>query len=144
MTPSQEAVSAAIAAEHSAVYLYGIVEAFAAPTRRAEIAKYTAEHRAQRDALIGVLSAAGVQSPVAAAAYTPPEPVTDPVSAAKVAVVIEDDSAAAHRAVLSHGDGDGVRHLGTTGLGAAAVRAARWRVALGTSPVTAPFPGIRS
>lgn len=144
MTPSQEALSAAIAAEHSAIYLYGLVEAYAAPTRRSEVAKYTAEHRAQRDALSGVLSAAGVQAPVAAAAYTPPEPVVDPVTAAKVAVAIEDDTAAAHRAVLAKGDSDGVRHLGVTGLGGAAVRAARWRTALGVSPATVPFPGIRS
>lgn len=144
MTPSQEAVSAAIAAEHSAVYLYGLVEAYAAPTRRAEIAKYTAEHRAQRDALAVVLTTAGVPAPVAAAAYTPPEPVTDPITAAKVAAAIEDESAAAHRALLTQGDGDGVRHLGVTGLGAAAVRGARWRTALGVSPTTVPFPGIRS
>lgn len=144
MTPSQEAVSAAIAAEHSAIYLYGLIEAYAAPTRKAEVGKYVAEHRAQRDALSGVLTAGGAQAPVAAPSYTPPEPVVDPVTAARVAVVVEDDTAAAHRAVLSQGDGDGVRHLGVTGLGAAAVRAARWRVALNTSPVAGPFPGIRN
>ncbi|KXP12622.1 ferritin-like domain-containing protein [Tsukamurella pseudospumae] len=144
MTPAQEAVAAALTSEHAAVYLYGVVEAFAAPTRRAEIATYAAEHRAQRDALARVLSAAGVEVPVAAAAYNPPEPVTDPVSAAKVAAAAEDDSAAAHRGVLTHGDGDGVRHLGVTGLGGAAVRGARWRAALGVAPVTAPFPGIRT
>ncbi|KXO93620.1 ferritin-like domain-containing protein [Tsukamurella tyrosinosolvens] len=144
MTPAQDAVAAALTSEHAAVYLYGLVEAYAAPTRKAEIATYAAEHRSQRDALARVLSAAGVEVPVAAPAYTPPEPVTDPVSAAKVAAAVEDDAAAAHRNVLSQADGDGIRHLGVTGLGGAAVRGARWRVALGVSPVTTPFPGIRT
>ncbi len=144
MTPSQEAVAAAVKSEHAAVYLYGVVEAYAAPTRKAEIATYTAEHRSQRDALAAVLSAAGAEVPVAAPAYTPPEPVTDPVSAAKVAAAVEDDVAAAHRNVLTQSDGDGVRHLGVTGLGGAAVRGARWRAALGVSPVTTPFPGIHT
>ncbi|BDD83124.1 hypothetical protein TPB0596_28870 [Tsukamurella pulmonis] len=144
MTPAQEAVAAAVKSEHAAVYLYGLVEAYAAPTRRSEIATYAADHRAQRDALIRVLSAAGVEVPAAAPAYTPPETVTDPVSAAKVAAAAEDDVAAAHRNVLAHADGDGIRHLGVTGLGGAAVRGARWRVALGDSPVTTPFPGIRT
>ncbi|ADG78328.1 hypothetical protein TPAU25S_03247 [Tsukamurella paurometabola] len=144
MTPAQEAVVAALHAEYAAIYLYGVVDAYASPTRRADIAKFAAEHRAQRDALQTALGAAGVPVPVAAAAYAPPEPVTDPVSAAKVAAAIEDDSAAAYRGVLSRGDSDGLRHLGVTGLSAAAVRGARWRVALGVTPVTGPFPGIRS
>ncbi|CAM4039749.1 MULTISPECIES: ferritin-like domain-containing protein [Tsukamurella] len=144
MTPAQEAAVAALQAEYAAVYLYGVVDAYASPARRGEIAKYAAEHRAQRDSLVSALGGAGVQVPVAAPAYTPPEPVTDPVSAAKVAAAVEDDSAAAYRSLLSKGDSDGLRHLGVTGLGAAAVRGARWRVALGVTPVTGPFPGIRS
>ena len=46
MTPAQEAVAAAVKSEHAAVYLYGLVEAYAAPTRRSEIATYAADHRA--------------------------------------------------------------------------------------------------
>lgn len=144
MTPTEDALAAAITAEHAAVYLYGLVDAYAAATRKEEIATYTAEHRAQRDALARVLSAAGAEVPAAAPAYTPPEAVTDPLSAARVAAAVEDDVATAHRNVLAHADGDGVRHLGTSGLGDAAVRGARWRSALGQSPVTTPFPGIRS
>lgn len=144
MTPAQEAAAAALQAEYAAVYLYGVIDAYASPTRRSEIAKNVAEHRAQRDSLVAFLSGAGVQAPVAAPAYAPTEPVTDPVSAARVAAAVEDDSAAAYRALLSKGDGDGLRHLGVTGLGAAAVRGARWRVALGVAPVTGPFPGIRT
>ncbi len=144
MTPTQEAVAAAVTAEHAAVYLYGVVEAFAATNRKEEIATYTAEHRAQRDALARVLEAAGAQVPAAAPAYTPPRPVEDPVSAAEVAAAVEDDVAAAHRNLLAQADGDGIRHLGVTGLGGAAVRGARWRTALAVAPVTTPFPGIRT
>ncbi|GAB3125938.1 ferritin-like domain-containing protein [Tsukamurella serpentis] len=143
MSPSREALSAAIAAEHSAVYLYGLVEAYAAPARRAEISKYSAEHRAQREALSAALTAAGGQIPPAAPAYTPPEPVLDPVTAARVATAIEDDTAAAHRALLVRGDADPVRNLGVTGLSGAAVRGARWRLALGQPATATAFPGIR-
>ena len=38
-----------------------------------------------------------------------------------MAAAVEDDAAAAHRNVLSQADGDGIRHLGVTGLGGAAV-----------------------
>ncbi|WP_019203414.1 ferritin-like domain-containing protein [Tsukamurella sp. 1534] len=144
MTPSQEAVGAAIRAEHAAIYLYGVVDAYASPARKSDIATMTAEHRAQRDSLIAVLTAASVEVPAAAPGYTPPKPVADPVSAAELAAALEDDCAAAHRNLLSQGDGDGVRHLGVTGLGGAATRGARWRVALGVTPVGPPFPGIRT
>lgn len=142
MSP-REAVVAALQTEYAVVYLYGIVDAYASASRKTEIQTYTAQHRAQRDALAAVLRSDGGDVPSAAPAYDAPAPITDPVSAAKVAAALEDDCAAAYRSLLAQADGDGVRHLAVTGLSDSAVRGGRWRVALGEPPANGAFPGIR-
>ncbi|AOW92407.1 hypothetical protein BFN03_05965 [Rhodococcus sp. WMMA185] len=131
----------ALATEHAAVFAYGVVAAFSDPTRATQVAADAAAHRARRDSLTDTLTAAGLTAPAAAAGYTLPFPVVDPITAAQLAAQTEADIAVAWRAVVEHGETEDTRSLGVAALTDAAIREANWRVALGTDPVTDPFPG---
>jgi len=137
--PEQQSLVDALAAEHAAVFGYGIVAAFADPWADA-VAEDTAAHRARRDATIEALHAASVEPPVAAPGYTVPFPVTDPDSAARLAEQIENDTAVAWRSVVERAHSESTRGAAITALTEAALRAARWRVRLGAPP-SLPFPG---
>lgn len=132
---------AALEAEHAAVYAYGVIAAFANPTRSAQVDADVAAHRALRDALIDSLKAAGTTPPRAAAGYTTPFPVVDPISAAHLAAQTESDVCVAWRSVVENGDSAETRGFATDALTATAVRCALWRSALGLDPWTLAFPG---
>lgn len=137
----QQALVDALEAEHAAVFGYGIVAAFADPSRATEVATDTAAHRARRDATIDALRSVSVEPPVAAAGYTVPFPVGDPVAAAELAVQIESDIAVAWRSVVERARSEPTRANAIDALTEAALRAARWRTNLGVTPPTVPFPG---
>ncbi len=139
--PEQQALVDALEAEHSAVFGYGVVAAFADPARAGEVAADTASHRARRDATIDALHAADVTPPVAAPGYTIPFPVTDPVGAARLAAQIESDTAIAWRSVVERARSEATRGNALDALTEAALRAARWRTAAGVPPTVA-FPGL--
>ena len=67
--------------------------------------------------------------------------MTGPESAARAALVAEEDCATAYRALLEQADDETGRRIGVDGLSESALRAARWRVVLQESPVTLAFPG---
>lgn len=138
--PEQQALVDALEAEHSAVFGYGLVAAFADPSRSDEVAADAASHRARRDATIDALRAAGVTPPVAAPGYTVPFPVTDPIEAARLAVQIENDTAIAWRSVVERARSEATRGNAVDALTETALRAARWRVVEGVPPTVA-FPG---
>ncbi|MFZ2176670.1 MAG: ferritin-like domain-containing protein [Rhodococcus sp. (in: high G+C Gram-positive bacteria)] len=131
----------ALVTEHAAVFAYGVVAAFSNPVRAGQVAADAAAHRARRDSLTDVLTAAGRSAPLADSGYILPFPVADPIAAAQLAAQVEADTAVAWRAVVEHGETADTRSLGVDALTAAAIREATWRVALGTDPVTDPFPG---
>lgn len=139
--PEQQALVDALEAEHSAIFGYGLVAAFAAPGRAAEVAADTAAHRARRDATMDALRAANVEPPVAAPGYTVPFPVTDPVQAAQLAAQIEADTAVAWRSVVERARSESTRANAVEALTETAVRCAKWRATLGTTPPTVAFPG---
>jgi hypothetical protein len=137
---SNEALSAALAAEHAAIFAYGpvgvrLTGAAAAAARTAESA-----HRSLRDTLILVLVGAGLTPPPAAPSYALPEPVTDAAAAMRVATTVEERTAAVWRAVLPVTTGR-ERGDALTALTDCAVRATRWRELDRVTPVTVPFPG---
>lgn len=136
----QQALVDALEAEHAAVFGYGVVAAFADPSRAEAVAEDTAAHRARRDATAEALRAASVEPPVAAPGYTVPFPVTDPASAAQLADQIESDTAVAWRSVVERARSESTRAGAVEALTEAAVRAARWRVSRGVVPSVA-FPG---
>ena len=136
-----EQLSAALAAEEAAIYAYGLIGVHltgagdVAEARTAEAA-----HRDRRDALVSRLAELGAGTAPAPAGYRLPFPVSDPASALKLAIHVEDGVAAAWRAVLPVSR-DTDRSTALSALTDSAVRATRWRRLAEVTPVTLPFPG---
>jgi Domain of unknown function (DUF4439) len=139
VSAADERLTAALEAEHAAIFGYGAVGAHAAGNvglaQAAELA-----HRNRRDALIVRLTSKGVAVPAAQPVYTLPFPVTDLASALKLATTIEDRCAAIWRLALPDTTGD-ERKLALDALIDCATRGTGFRKAAGTTPLTTPFPG---
>ena len=140
MSTAEEAFAAALVAEHAAVFGYGLVGARLDSSTLALATQAELAHRARRDVLVARLTERGAKAPVAEPAYSLPEPVTDQASALKLAVGIEERTAAVWRAALLSTDGDD-RRVAVDALTDCAIRATRLRRAANVSPSTVPFPG---
>ncbi|GAY16729.1 ferritin-like domain-containing protein [Mycobacterium sp. shizuoka-1] len=142
--PSDAAAAAlfdAVAAEHAAIYGYGIVSAHSSPDENDLVSTAMAQHRERREAAMAMLAARSVTAPLPAAGYQLPMPVNTPTDAAKLAVRMEDDGAVAWRAVIEQASSESDRAFGVSALTESAVTAARWKQILGVAPVTVAFPG---
>ena len=140
MTDQVERLRATLAAEYAALYAYGRLGVWLEKELRPVAHDAEAAHRARRDAVVMRLLQRGVKAPVAEAAYALPAPVTDQASALKLAIMIEERTAAIWRAALIDTTGDD-RRLAVDGLIDAAIRATRFRKAAGVTPTTVAFPG---
>ncbi len=129
------AVQAALAAEHAAVYGYGVVGGRIAEELRAETRRAHDAHRARRDALRRAVRKMGGEPRAAAAAYTLPFAVPDAAAAVRLAAELEERVAAVYADLVRASEGD-LRREAAGALREAAVRAVRWR---GTG---VPFPGL--
>jgi hypothetical protein len=132
------ALQDALAAEHAAVWGYGVVGA--AGTDGAAAAE--AAHRDVRDQVTALLDGRGVDAVGPEAAYALPFPVLSPVDAAALAVVLEDGVAAAWVRVLDQAAERSTRELAVAALVATEGRAVGWRRAAGRTPITSAFPGL--
>jgi hypothetical protein len=132
----------ALAAEHTAVWGYGVVGAALDGDARGPAAAADQAHRDLRDTLTGLLDARKADPVPAKAAYALPFPVLSAVDAAALAVVLEDGVSTAWAAVLARSASRDSRQLAAEALGAAEVRAVAWRTAAGQTPVNAAFPGL--
>ncbi|MER7625451.1 ferritin-like domain-containing protein [Streptomyces sp. NPDC126503] len=130
-----DAAQAALAAEHAAVYGYGVVGGRIAPDRKAEATAAFEAHRARRDALRRTVRDLGGSPVAAAAAYRLPFAVDDPAGAVRLAADLEDRVAGVYSDLVRAAEGP-LRAEAAASLREAAVRAVRWR---GTG-VT--FPGL--
>jgi hypothetical protein len=130
-----EAVQAALAAEHAAVYGYGVLGGRVGEQRGAEAREAYDAHRSRRDALARTVRELGGKPVVAEPAYTLPFPVPDAASAVKLAAVLEDRIAGVYSDLVRAADGP-LRREAAGALREAAVRAVRWR---GSSVA---FPGL--
>ncbi|MGB3699468.1 MAG: ferritin-like domain-containing protein [Gordonia sp. (in: high G+C Gram-positive bacteria)] len=135
------ALNAAVDAENTAVFTYGVITAFTTGAVRSTVAEDIAAHRVRRDQLNGVLLAAGESERTPAPGYLLPVEVSDQQTAAKAALAAEDDCAKAYRALLEQAERPEVRRLAVEGLTDCALRAAAWRGVAGLSPRTVAFPG---
>jgi hypothetical protein len=136
------ALQTALAAEHAAIWSYGLIGAFLAKAQAGQLAEAAAAHRARRDATERVLIDAGALPVPAEPGYLTPEPVSDADSALRLAITVETDTAAAWRSVVERSPArSGARVTALTALTDAAVRAARWRAVAGSTALTVPFPG---
>lgn len=131
----------AVAAEHAAIYGYGLVSAHVMPDENELVSKAVAEHRDRRDTGVNMLTERSIKVPLAAIGYQLPLVVDTPNNAAKLAIRIETDCAVAWRAVLEQSDTEQDRAFAGTALTQCALMAARWRQVLGAWPVTEAFPG---
>jgi hypothetical protein len=136
------ALREALAAEHTAVWGYGVVGAALDPDARQPAADSEAAHRDVRDRLVALLDERTSDPVPAEAAYTLPFPVLSAVDAAALAVVLEDGVASAWVHVLGGAADRDIRQLAVETLGATEVRAVAWRGLAGQTPVTSAFPGL--
>lgn len=137
-----DAMQAALAAEHAAVWAYGVAGAFVPEALAGKLNEAATAHQARRDATERALIDVGALPVPPEPGYLTPEPVTDAASALRLTITAETDAAAAWRSVVERSPADlGLRGTALDALTGAAVRAARWRTIAGTSPVTVPFPG---
>ncbi|MEU6176218.1 DUF4439 domain-containing protein [Streptantibioticus parmotrematis] len=125
-SPLVVAAQAALAAEHAAVYGYGVVGARVDDGRRADAQAAYAAHRARRDAMARAVRGLGATPVAADAAYALPFPVTDAAAAVRLAAVLEDRVADAYADLVAAASG-ALRADAAADLADAAVRAGRWR-----------------
>jgi len=137
-----EALQAVLAAEHAAVWVYGVAEAFVSGELAERLSEAATAHQALRDTIERMLVDAGMRPVPSEPGYLTPEAVTDTASALRLVTTAETDAAAAWRSVVERSPADpGLRGTALEALTAAAVRATRWRVAARITPRTVPFPG---
>ncbi len=142
-----DALQAALAAEHAAVWVYGLVGAFVPDDLAGKLDEAAVAHQARRDATERTLIDAGARPVPAEPGYLGPEPVTDAASALRLVITAETDAAAAWRAVVERSVAEhspaepSLRAAALDALTRAAVRATRWRATAGIAPPTVPFPG---
>ncbi|MCX5238049.1 ferritin-like domain-containing protein [Streptomyces prunicolor] len=129
------ALQAALAAEHAAVYGYGVVGGRIREGRRTEAKAAYDAHRARRDALVREVRDLGGTPVAASAAYALPFAVPDSAAAVRLAAELEDRVAGVY-SDLVRASTEGVRGTATEALREAAVRAVRWRGG------SVPFPGL--
>ncbi|MEU8583556.1 ferritin-like domain-containing protein [Streptomyces abikoensis] len=130
-----QAAQAALAAEHAAVYGYGIVGGRVDDTRAGEAREAHDAHRARRDAMSRAVRALGAEPEAAAAAYALPFPVTDGEAAVRLAAELERRLTAVYADLVRAATGS-LRAEAAAGLREAAVRAVRW------SGGSVAFPGL--
>lgn len=131
----------AVAAEHAAIYGYGMVSANVMPEQNELVSEALSQHRDRREAALVLMKDQSVKAPLPAMGYRLPMPVNNAVHAAKLAVRMESDCAVAWRAVLEQTESEQDREFAVQALTQCAVAAARWRKVLGAWPVTEAFPG---
>jgi len=136
------ALREALAAEHAAVWGYGVVGAALAVEARPPATAAETAHRDVRDQVTALLEERAAEPVLAEGAYSLPFPVLSRVDAAALAVVLEDGVAAAWVRVLDQAAQREIRELAVGWLTAAETRAVAWRGAAGTAPVTTAFPGL--
>ncbi|MDN0201263.1 ferritin-like domain-containing protein [Streptomyces sp. S.PNR 29] len=130
-----DALQAALAAEHAAVYGYGVVGGRVDAGRRTEARAAYDAHRARRDALAREVRDLGGSPVAAAAGYALPFPVPDSAAAVRLAAELEDRVAGVYSDLVRAAGGKR-RATAAQALREAAVRAVRWRGG------SVAFPGL--
>jgi hypothetical protein len=141
MTVTPETISAlqgALAAEHVAVFGYGVLGAHLLGAGRQTADQMWNSHRARRDRLRSYVEAGGATPVAAAPAYRLPSPVSSPRTAAQLAARLEDGVTAGYAGLAGAAD-PALRRYAAQAMQEATVRAVRWR----GSPPSA-FPGLTS
>jgi hypothetical protein len=136
------ALSNALAAEHAAVWGYGVVGAALRSSAQQQATDAETAHRDARDQVAALLAGRKADVVDAEGAYALPFPVLSEVDAAALGVVLEKGVSSAWVRVLDQAAERSTRELAVGVLSAAEVRAVGWRAAAGQTPVTSAFPGL--
>ncbi|AGS72143.1 hypothetical protein HGI09_16430 [Streptomyces collinus] len=134
-TAELTALQSALAAEHAAVYGYGVVGGRIGERRRAEARAAYDAHRARRDALVREVRDLGGAPVAASAAYALPFQVPDAATAVRLAARLEERVAGVYSDLVRAATGER-RGTAAGALREAAVRAVRW------SGESVAFPGL--
>jgi Domain of unknown function (DUF4439) len=137
-----EALNAALAAEHAAVWGYGVVGAALPADKQGLAAASENAHRDARDRLVALLAERDADPVGEEAAYELPFPVLSAADAATLAVTLEDGVAGASARLLGEAVESATRELAVGALAGTEVRAVAWRTRAKQTPVTNPFPGL--
>ncbi|MFC9163250.1 ferritin-like domain-containing protein [Streptomyces fungicidicus] len=129
------ALQAALAAEHAAVYGYGVVGGRIGKDRSPEARTAYDAHRARRDALVRAVKDVGGEPVAAAAGYALPFQVPDAAAAVRLAAELEDRVAGVYGDLVRAGTGERRREAADA-MREAAVRSVRW------SSRSVAFPGL--
>lgn len=129
------ALQAALAAEHAAVYGYGVAGAMLSGADRATALTDWKLHQEARDTLQEMISMLGATPVAASAAYQLPFTVNNGRTARRLAAALEDGVTQAYLAVVAVTD-QKLRTFGALSMLPAANRAAGWRGS------TIAFPGM--
>jgi Domain of unknown function (DUF4439) len=129
------ALQGALAAEHAAVYGYGVVGAMLAGGLRSRARACWLAHQEARDTLESMLVKLGASPVAASPAYRLPFNVTGEASAVRLAVVLEDGVVRAYLGVVAVTDVT-LRSFGALAMQPPANRAVVWRGS------TVAFPGM--
>jgi len=134
-----ESLQKTLAAEHAAVFLYGVLGARTSGSRQPTLfrALNTAfdDHRDQRDALTVLISAKGVDPVAALVDYRLPGPVATPDQVTAVARTVETRTTRTYGELVAHTSGAD-RHWAVASLDRSALRGLRFGVRPGN------FPGL--
>jgi hypothetical protein len=129
------ALQAALAAEHAAVYGYGVAGAMLSGVDRATALTDWRLHQEARDTLQAMISKRGATPVAASAAYQLPFAVDDARSARRLAAALEDGVTQAYLGLVAVTDTT-LRAFGALAMLPPANRAAAWRGS------TVAFPGM--
>jgi Domain of unknown function (DUF4439) len=121
-----QTVQSALAAEHAAVFGYGVVGGKLPENARGRARTAYDAHRSRRDVLERTVRDLGGDPVAAAPAYALPFPVADTAAVVRLAAEIEDRVAAVYADMVG-GTAGGVRADAAAALREAAVRAVGWR-----------------
>jgi hypothetical protein len=135
VTSPVAALQAALAAEHAAIYGYGIVGAMLAGPEQTTARTDWTTHQEARDSLTAMLSKLGATPVAASSAYGLPFAVTGAKSARLLAAFLEEGVTSAYLGLVAVSEPT-LRAFGAAAMQPAATRAAGWR---GT---TVAFPGM--
>lgn len=136
------ALQDALAAEHAAVWGFGVVGAALPSDLRPPVEEARATHRDVRDRVAALLDSRGVDPVAAQPAYALPFEVRTAPDAAALADTLEGGVAIAWAWVLDQATERSTRELAVGVLCDTEVRAVLWRGQAGRTTVTSAFPGL--
>ena len=133
--PERRALQSALAAEHAAIYGYGVAGAHLTGARRRAAQRNWTAHQLARDSLEAELTSVGARPVAAQAAYQLPFPVRGHSAAITLAAFLEDRVATAYLGLVALDD-PRLRAWGARQVRASALRSTAW------TGRSAAFPGL--